>query len=96
MNSKSIKALRKIIMDDIFDHKLALLMLAHLDNIKIDCQLIQDRVTERESLLENRLGKLQTKHEQACDLLRDFSKVVENDRGQDYHLLYQYKDFLEK
>jgi hypothetical protein len=52
---------------------------------------------QREALLAlGCLEELQTKHNKALDLLKDFSIVVQDDRGADYHLLYQYKDFLEK
>lgn len=88
--------LRKLVMDEIFDQKLALLFLAHLDALKAEMQLTEERVSGREDMLESRLEKLETKHYQACNLLRDFAKVVENDRGADYHLLYQYSDFLGK
>lgn len=96
MKLSGTEALRQIITEEIFDQKTALTMLGYLDNIKQDIELSKVRVTDREDILENRLEKLETKHYQACNLLRNFSKVVENDRGADYHLLYQYKDFLEK
>ena len=88
--------LRKLVMDEIFDQKLALLFLAYLDTLKAEMQLTEDRVSDREQVLESRLERLETKHYQACNLLRDCAKVIECDRGADYHLLYQYKDFLEK
>lgn len=99
MSKKSQEAfdnLRKLVMDEIFDQKLALLFLAHLDTLKIEIQLVEERVSDREDELESRLRKLETKHYQACNLLRDCVKVIECDRGADYHLLYQYEDFLER
>lgn len=95
-SQETFDTLRKLVMDEIFDQKLALLFLAHLDTLKAEMQLTEERVSDREDMLESRLEKLETKHYQACNLLRDFAKVVENDRGVDYHLLYQYEDFLEK
>ena len=88
--------LRKLVMDEIFDQKLALLFLAHLDTLKAEMQLAEERVSDREQVLESRLERLETKHYQACNILRDCAKVIACDRGADYHLLYQYKDFLEK
>lgn len=90
------KELRKAIMDEIFDQRTALYLLGLLQQFETEMQLAEERVSDREDELESRLRKLETKHYQACNLLRDFAKVVENDRGADYHLLYQYEDFLEK
>lgn len=88
--------LHKLVMDEIFDQKLALLFLAHLDTLKAEMQLTEERVSDREYDLEDAFVELKIKHNSACNLLRDFAKVVENERGADFHLLYQYKDFLEK
>lgn len=94
--SVNTKKLRDIIMDDIFDQRLALRLLGVLKEIETDIELAKVAVSDREYSLEGDLRRLETKHYQACNLLRDCAKVIENDRGADYHLLYQYKDFLEK
>ncbi len=93
---KHTQAMRKIIMDDVFDQKLALKLIAHLDRIQEEIEMSKAAVTDREDTLQDRMVALETKHLNACNLLRDFATVVESDRGADYHLLYQYKDFLEK
>ncbi len=87
---------RKIIMDEILDQRAALHLLGLLEDIKGEIQMSQERVSGREKSAEDSLMELKIKHDKACNLLGDFAKVVEHDRGADYHLLYQYKEFLEK
>lgn len=88
--------LRGVIMDEIFDQKKALLALGCVHEMDDQMVSIKLAVNEREQYLENDLAELQAVHQKALDLLRDFARVVEHHRGADYHLLYQYQEFLEK
>ena len=93
---KPQETLRKLIMDEVFDQRLALHMLACLNEIKEERELIKAHVTTREMNADDALMDCQVKLDKSLHLLRQFAKVVENDRGADYHLLYELKELLEK
>jgi len=93
-SNETFQHLRDIIMEEIFDNKVALKALVHLNNLEIDLQLTLDSVSDRENTADDRLMELQIEHEKALSLLKDMCKVIQNDRGADYHLLYQYEDLV--
>lgn len=63
------ETLRNLIMEEIFDQKLALTLLSHLDSIKDDIKLSDERVSGRESNLQDRLLELEITHDKALYLL---------------------------
>jgi len=63
------ETLRNLIMEEIFDQKLALTFLSHLENIKEDIGLSDVRVTDREEQLQDHLMELEVTHDKALTLL---------------------------
>lgn len=87
--------LRKIIMEEIFDQRKALQMLAHLDSIKTEIELSKVRVTEREDRLQDSLVKLGLEYEQALDLLLEMSKVI-HESNPDHPMISKYLQWMHK
>lgn len=87
--------LRKIIMEEIFDQRKALQMLAHLDSIKTEIELSKVRVTKREDRLQDSLVKLGLEYEQSLDLLLEMSKVI-HESNPDHPMISKYLQWMHK
>jgi len=87
--------LRKIIMEEIFDQRKALQMLAHLDSIKTEIELSKVRVTDREDMLQDSLVKLGNEYEQSLDLLLEMSKVI-HESNPDHPMISKYLQWMHK
>ncbi|QDP66634.1 MAG: hypothetical protein Tp1111DCM1126091_140 [Prokaryotic dsDNA virus sp.] len=87
--------LRKIVMEEIFDQRKALQMLAHLDSIKTEIELSKVRVTDREDRLQDSLVKLGNEYEQALDLLLEMSKAI-HESNPDHPMISKYLQWMHK